>query len=136
MTDGESASGDGTGSGTVERFDVLRYDDVHRVVPAGDGRRVVVAHESEARQRRLLGSLTVGVLPAVTGAVFGVWYSYRLWLLVGAGLAIGGVAGAVRYLHQNHRHRVPEVVASGASTRVVRVYVDGFEPDEVSPPFE
>lgn len=137
VTDTESSSDDETRSGKPERFDVLRYqNDIHRVVPAGDGPLVVAAHESEARQRRLLGSLTVALLPPVTGAVFGVGYSSHLWLLVGVGLLTGVIAGVIRYLYQDHQHRIPEVVASGVSTRVVRGYVDDFEPDKVSPPFE
>lgn len=137
VTDTEPSPDDEPRSGARDRFDVLRYhNDIHRVVPAGAGRQVVAAHESEVRQRRLLGSLTVALLPLVAGAMFGVASSYPLGPLVGVGFVIGGIAGVIRYSSQDHRHRIPEVVASGVSTPVVRGYVDDFDPDEVSDPFE
>lgn len=130
-------SSDTPASGTPERFDVLRYhDDVNRVVPAGDGRPVVEAHEAEARQRRLLGSLTVGLLPPIAGVVFAFGYSYDLQLLGGIGLLVGVVAGIARYLYRDHRQRIPEVVAADVSARVVHDYVDEFDPEDVSDPFE
>lgn len=135
--DRDSVSSDRTETGRPGRFDVLRYsDDVHRTVRAGDGQLVVEAHESEARQRRLLGSLTVGILSVVTGIIFGIWYSYDFQLLASAGLVAGVIVGVARYLYQDHQHRIPEVVASGVSPRVVHTYVDDFDPDEVSPVFE
>ncbi|WP_254766276.1 hypothetical protein [Salinilacihabitans rarus] len=139
MTDTEPSSDNGTHSGEPERFDVLRYSDEiyrdpYRVVPEGYGHQVVETRELQARQHRLLESLTVAILPPIASviAVFG--YSYPLWPLAGGGLVTGGIAGVIRYLYRDHRHRVPEVVVSGASTRVVRGYVDDFDPGDVSPP--
>lgn len=120
-----------------DRFDVLRYaDDSHRPVPAGRGQQVVTAHESEARQRRLLGSLTVGILPPITGVLFGLMMFDAVWLLGGIGLVVGLLGGVFRYLHEDHQDRIPEVVVSCASPRVVSDYVEAFDPDDVSSPFK
>ncbi|WP_158059574.1 hypothetical protein [Halorussus halophilus] len=134
--DTESIAGGESVSGTPDYFDVLRYNgDVYRAVPAGDGDPIVAAHETEARQRRLLGSLTVAILPPITAVVFGFWYSLDVKLLGGVGLLIGVIAGVARYLYQDHEHRIPEVVAAGVSTRIVNDYIDDFDPEEVPSPF-
>lgn len=94
-----------------ERFDVLRYPDgAHRATPAGDGARVVTAHESEAHQRRLLGSVTVGLLPAVGAGVFAFGYLDTLLVPLAVGLVLGLVAGVARYLYGDHQRMVPAVV--------------------------
>ncbi len=124
-------------SKTPESFDLLRYQygsDPYWPVPAGDGQRVVDFHESDARQRRLLGSLTAGLLPVSTAFVVGFFYLRRIWLLlVGAGFVVGGLVSVGRHLYEDHHHRVPEIVAEGASSRVVSSYVDDFDPSEVDP---
>jgi hypothetical protein len=137
MAETDSESNPTQKSGHVESFDVLRFSDgLHQVVPAGDGSDVVTAHESEARMRRLLGSLTVGVLPVTTAVTAVVFYELPALLLVAIGFLLGGVAGVVRYLYHDHRDQIPEIVASNVTTRVVRDYVDDFDPGEVSPPSE
>lgn len=126
-----------TTSGSVDRFDVLRYhDDTHRAVPAGDGQRVVTAHETEARQRRLMGSLTVGLVAVVTATVFGLRYSADTLVLAGGGVILGATAGIVRYLYRDYQRLIPEVVASDVSSQVVDSYIDDFDPNDVSDPFD
>lgn len=133
----ESTAREVTPSEPPDRFDVLLYaDDSHRPVPAGTGQQVVTAHETEARQRRLLGSLTVGILPPTTGALFGLMMFDAVWLLGGIGLVVGLLGSVFRYLHEDQQDRIPEVVVSSASPRVVRGYVEAFDPEDVSSPFK
>jgi len=132
----EPASSDSERAEPPERFDVLRYDDdTHRAVPAGRGQSVVAAHASEVRQRRLGGSLAIGVLPVVAAVGFGIRSSASIGLLIGGGLIVGFVAGVGRYLYDDHRGRIPEIVASGVSSRVVDGYIENFDPETVSDPF-
>lgn len=122
---------------TADRYDVLRYvGDDRRVVPAGRGQQVVAAHESEARKRRQMGALTIGILLSILFAVGGVSVLDSLPLALGVGVAVGVAGGAVRYGSQNHDRMVPELVVSDAAERLVREHVDEFDPDAVSDPFE
>lgn len=137
VNDEEHSSGEETRSGELDRFDVLKYSDgTHRAVPAGDGHHVVAAHESEVRRRKLVRSLAVALLLSGAGVVLGVGYSDHLWTLAGGGLAIGGMAGVISYKRRDQDGLVPAVVATDVSARVVRDYVDDFDPDEVLSPFE
>jgi len=133
----ESESNGGSGSETPTQFDVLQYDDgTHRAVPAGAGQSVVMAHESEVRQRRLVGSLVVGVLPVVAVVGYGSMSSIPIGVLIAGGFMIGVVASLGRYLYDDHQDTIPHVVATGVSARVVDGYVENFEPEAVSDPFE
>lgn len=63
-------------------------------------------------------------------------YASYLWPLVGAGLAIGSIVGVGRYLHEDHHHRIPELVATEVSPQAVHGYVDDFDSETVSSPFD
>ncbi|MBX0287633.1 hypothetical protein [Haloarcula salinisoli] len=117
------------------RYDVLRYSDgTHRAVPAGDGQGVVGAHRRESRRQQLTGSLTAGFLAMVVLVLVGgvVYDSFVTTLGVGIGLgAVAAILRAERWTHEG-----PELAVSDASERVVRDYVDEFDPDEVTDPFD
>lgn len=124
------------GRGRPDRFDVLRYPNgTHRPVPAGDGERIVAAHELYSRKRRLIASLVAGFLPLVVGFAAWIWVLDTLVLPLVVGSLVGVVAGVVRYRVWNHDVVVPELAAADASPRLVRDYVDDFDPEDVEDPF-
>lgn len=116
---------------------MLRYrDGTHRAVPAGDGQRVVAAHDSETRKRGLIAAITVGGLAVVATIVAGVWFLDDVVVPFVAGLGVGIAAAVVRYRYWSRSDSTPEVVASNVSARLVRDYVDDFDPADVTDPFE
>lgn len=129
--------GESNAAGAQDGYDVLRYrDGTHRAVPAGDGERVVAAHESETRKRGLVAAVSVGVLAVVATLVAGVRFLDGVAVPFVAGLGVGIVAGVVRYRYWSRGDSTPEVVASNASARLVGDYVDDFDPADVTDPFE
>jgi len=94
-----------------DRVDVLRFETPdgpeYRTVAAGRGSEIVLAHEREARKRRQMRSLLLGVVAVVVlGA--GVALSRPV---VGAGLA--ALVGVVAVVTDSDRAVVPELVAEG-----------------------
>ena len=128
-------SGDSTAAGPA-RYDVLRYpDETHRVVPAGDGRRVVTAHEREARKRRAIASVTIAVVTAVVVAVGLRLTAGGIAVPVGGGLVIGLGVGVLRRRLWSHDGLVPVLAVADVQPRTVREYVEDFDPDAVTDPF-
>lgn len=121
----------------TDRYDVLRYgDDSNRAVPAGDGQRVIEAHETEVHRRRLIATLTVSAVSTAVVVIAGVSLLEGLVGPLVAGLVVGVACGIARFRYWDHGDFVPEVVATDASPRVVREYVDEFDADEVTRPFD
>lgn len=119
-----------------DRFDVLRYPNgTHRSVPAGDDERVVAAHEAYSRKRQLIASIAAGILPLIVGFGAWIWILDTLVLPLAAGSLVGVIAAIVRYRVWNHDVVVPALAASDASPRLVRDYVDDFDPEDVEDPF-
>lgn len=130
----EAMSGEPTA--TPDRYDVLCYSDgTNRVVPAGDGQPIAEAHVTESRRRQLIASLVTGFIAAVAGVVGGLFLLDGLVVSLGVGLALGAVAALARSQYWSHDDFVPELVVADAAERVVRDYVDEFDPAEVTDPF-
>lgn len=115
-----------------ERYDVLRFEDGEQeVCPAGDGERVIRAHEELARKRRSIATITVGISLPVLAVIFGTVFFGNLFGSLGIGVGLGFVGAVVRFAIWDHDPYVPELVAEDVGSGVVEQRVDDFDPDEV-----
>lgn len=120
----------------AERYDVLVYSDgTHRAVPAGNGAAVRQAHEAEARKQRRFATLSLAVMLPVGAVSVGATVLGDILPSLIAGLVIGIVGGIWRFRRWEHDDMLPDLVATAVSAHVVSDYIDEFDPDEVTSPY-